>query len=312
MVRHKVKPKQKITIKTLTVGDVGRRSPLRRRAASEYVRQIQQEEHRVVDQGPAARGGAGPAREGDGRAGRGRAKRRQRQAIIGSAIAVVVIAGGRSGSSTALRRRRQDDRGGAAGRHRGLHVDAEDASSGARSRTSARRRERAQHRHATLTMDTNLGADHGHRGPRKAPCTARRSLPGQQEVLGQHQVPPAGHRGHQGAAVRRPDRQRQGLPRDATAPAARASATPRRTCRPARPAVPAGTIAMAKTQAPGSTGSQFFIVYGDTHADPSYTCSGTSPRAWTSSRACARPGTETPTAMRADVHPKDGGRLQGP
>ena len=32
---------------------------------------------------------------------------------------------------------------------------------------------------------------------------------------------------------------------------------------------------VAKTQAPGSTGSQFFIVYGDTQLDPSYTVLGT-------------------------------------
>ena len=43
----------------------------------------------------------------------------------------------------------------------------------------------------------------------------------------------------------------------------------------ADPAYPRGTIAMAKTQAPASTGSQFFIVYGDTQLDPSYTVLGT-------------------------------------
>lgn len=42
-----------------------------------------------------------------------------------------------------------------------------------------------------------------------------------------------------------------------------------------RPPYPAGTIAMAKTQAPSSTGSQFFIVYGDTELDPAYTVVGT-------------------------------------
>jgi peptidyl-prolyl cis-trans isomerase B (cyclophilin B) len=43
----------------------------------------------------------------------------------------------------------------------------------------------------------------------------------------------------------------------------------------APPTYPRGTLAMAKTQAPGSTGSQFFIVYGDTKLDPSYTVLGT-------------------------------------
>ncbi|WP_219472018.1 peptidylprolyl isomerase, partial [Nonomuraea rhizosphaerae] len=36
-----------------------------------------------------------------------------------------------------------------------------------------------------------------------------------------------------------------------------------------------GTMAMAKTQAPGTTGSQFFLVYGDTQLDPLYTPVGT-------------------------------------
>lgn len=38
---------------------------------------------------------------------------------------------------------------------------------------------------------------------------------------------------------------------------------------------PIGTIAMAKTQAPNSTGSQFFIVWGDTPLDGAYTVLGT-------------------------------------
>jgi peptidyl-prolyl cis-trans isomerase B (cyclophilin B) len=42
-----------------------------------------------------------------------------------------------------------------------------------------------------------------------------------------------------------------------------------------KPAYPEGVIAMAKTQEPSSTGSQFFIVYGDTELDPSYTVLGT-------------------------------------
>ncbi|ABL82193.1 MULTISPECIES: peptidylprolyl isomerase [unclassified Nocardioides] len=38
---------------------------------------------------------------------------------------------------------------------------------------------------------------------------------------------------------------------------------------------PAGTLAMARTQAPDSGGSQFFIVYGDTPLPPDYTVFGT-------------------------------------
>ncbi|BCJ74117.1 peptidyl-prolyl cis-trans isomerase [Catellatospora sp. IY07-71] len=39
-------------------------------------------------------------------------------------------------------------------------------------------------------------------------------------------------------------------------------------------AYPAGTIAMAKQQQPGTTGSQFFIVYGESQLDSSYTVLG--------------------------------------
>lgn len=42
-----------------------------------------------------------------------------------------------------------------------------------------------------------------------------------------------------------------------------------------RPAYPEGVIAMAKTAEPSSTGSQFFIVFGDTELSPDYTVLGT-------------------------------------
>ncbi|WP_229398403.1 peptidylprolyl isomerase [Micromonospora okii] len=42
-----------------------------------------------------------------------------------------------------------------------------------------------------------------------------------------------------------------------------------------RPPYPAGVIAMANSGQPGSTGSQFFIVYGDSQLDPNYTVLGT-------------------------------------
>ncbi|RZT77670.1 peptidyl-prolyl cis-trans isomerase B (cyclophilin B) [Micromonospora violae] len=42
-----------------------------------------------------------------------------------------------------------------------------------------------------------------------------------------------------------------------------------------RPPYPEGVIAMAKSQDPGSTGSQFFIVFGDSPLDPAYTVLGT-------------------------------------
>ena len=42
-----------------------------------------------------------------------------------------------------------------------------------------------------------------------------------------------------------------------------------------RPAYPEGVIAMANSGQPGSTGSQFFIVFGDSQLDPNYTVLGT-------------------------------------
>ncbi|MFE9957874.1 peptidylprolyl isomerase [Micromonospora sp. NPDC005299] len=42
-----------------------------------------------------------------------------------------------------------------------------------------------------------------------------------------------------------------------------------------RPPYPEGVIAMANSAQPGSTGSQFFIVYGDSQLDPNYTVLGT-------------------------------------
>ncbi|MEH1102333.1 peptidylprolyl isomerase [Micromonospora sp. CPCC 205561] len=42
-----------------------------------------------------------------------------------------------------------------------------------------------------------------------------------------------------------------------------------------RPPYPEGVIAMANSGQPGSTGSQFFIVYGDSPLDPNYTVVGT-------------------------------------
>lgn len=42
-----------------------------------------------------------------------------------------------------------------------------------------------------------------------------------------------------------------------------------------QPTYPAGTVAMAKAQAPSTTGSQFFLVYEDTELPPEYTVVGT-------------------------------------
>ncbi|HEU4349949.1 MAG TPA: peptidylprolyl isomerase, partial [Actinoplanes sp.] len=71
----------------------------------------------------------------------------------------------------------------------------------------------------------------------------------------------------------------------------------------ANPAYPAGTIAMAKTQAPGSTGSQFFIVYGDAQLPPDYTVLGKITNGMDIVRSVAKAGTDNANG-KGDGHPK--------
>jgi peptidyl-prolyl cis-trans isomerase B (cyclophilin B) len=66
---------------------------------------------------------------------------------------------------------------------------------------------------------------------------------------------------------------------------------------------PRGVIAMAKTQAPASTGSQFFIVYGDTQLDPSYTVLGTVTKGLDVVDKVAKGGTDNANGQ-GDGHPK--------
>jgi peptidyl-prolyl cis-trans isomerase B (cyclophilin B) len=71
----------------------------------------------------------------------------------------------------------------------------------------------------------------------------------------------------------------------------------------ANPAYPRGTIAMAKTSAPGSTGSQFFIVYGDTQLPPDYTVLGTITKGMEIVDGVAKAGVDNANAP-GDGHPK--------
>ena len=286
----KVKPKTTIVIQSLTVGEpvpprrppsgaVGRASaPASPEPATDVAAYVDpagiQEEHRVVDQGPAARGGAGPAREGDGRAGRagpqapaaagrhrlgarGRRDRRRR---------VWIVAGARQATTT--RRRPHAPR--PARRHRRLHLDPEDRPQPARhrSRTSARPPPNAPNAGTqTMTIDTNLGAIRSTWTWPRRPCTAASFTYLASKKFWDntkcHRLITEGIKVLQCGDPSRPAR----ATARPTAPAARATASPRRTCRPTRsPPYPKGTIAMAKTRQPGSTGSQFFIVYEDTAA----------------------------------------------
>ena len=69
------------------------------------------------------------------------------------------------------------------------------------------------------------------------------------------------------------------------------------------PTYPKGTIAMAKTQDPATTGSQFFIVYGDTPLPAQYTILGTVTKGMDFVDAVAKAGTDNSNA-KGDGHPK--------
>ncbi|NBE84349.1 peptidylprolyl isomerase [Micromonospora rubida] len=72
-----------------------------------------------------------------------------------------------------------------------------------------------------------------------------------------------------------------------------------------RPAYPKGVIAMANSGQPGSTGSQFFIVYGDSQLDPNYTVLGTITGGMDIVEAVAKAGDDKAFAQQAGGgHPK--------
>jgi peptidyl-prolyl cis-trans isomerase B (cyclophilin B) len=71
-----------------------------------------------------------------------------------------------------------------------------------------------------------------------------------------------------------------------------------------RPAYPEGVIAMAKTQEPSSTGSQFFIVYGDSQLDPAYTVLGTVTSGMDLVKQVGAAGDDGASGQPGDGHPK--------
>ncbi len=72
-----------------------------------------------------------------------------------------------------------------------------------------------------------------------------------------------------------------------------------------KPTYPEGVIAMAKTQEPSSTGSQFFIVYADTELDPAYTVLGTITEGMDIVKSVAAAGDDKAFAQQAGGgHPK--------
>ncbi|MGC4807316.1 peptidylprolyl isomerase [Micromonospora sp. DT233] len=70
-----------------------------------------------------------------------------------------------------------------------------------------------------------------------------------------------------------------------------------------RPPYPEGVIAMANA-GPGTTGSQFFIVYGDSQLDPNYTVLGTITGGMEIVKAVAKAGDDKAFAQNGGGHPK--------
>ena len=235
-------------------------------------------------------------------------KRRQRQAIIGSAIAVIVIAGAAVWIVSALGN--DDDKTPSASAPPPGTVACqwipEDGSSGAQVKdTGGTPPANAPNTgKSTLTMDTNLGAITATVDLSKAPCTgaAFTYLAGKKfwdgtkchrlttegiKVLqcGDPSAKGKGYRptdGQGGPNFKYPE---ENLPTNA------------------KPTYPKGTIAMAKTQAPSTTGSQFFIVYADTDLPADYTVLGTITKGLDIVETVAKAGTDDANG-KGDGHPK--------
>jgi peptidyl-prolyl cis-trans isomerase B (cyclophilin B) len=71
----------------------------------------------------------------------------------------------------------------------------------------------------------------------------------------------------------------------------------------AKPAYPKGTIAMAKTSEPSTTGSQFFINYADSELPPDYTVLGTITKGLDIVEGVAKAGSDNANG-KGDGHPK--------
>ena len=216
-------------------------------------------------------------------------KRRNRQAVIGSALAVVVVAGLAFWLVTSLDKDDDKTEASAPGNPPGTVActwTPEDASAGGKIKDVGTPPPNAPNTGKdTLTLSTNLGDITATVDKAKAPCTAaafeylaskkfwdntkchRMTTEGIKVLqCGDPSATGKGYRetdGSGGPSFRYPE---ENLPKAAPNPSDPAAAAAN---------YPRGTIAMAKTQAPASTGSQFFIVYGDTQLDPSYTVLGT-------------------------------------
>jgi peptidyl-prolyl cis-trans isomerase B (cyclophilin B) len=234
-------------------------------------------------------------------------KRRQRQAVIGSALAVVVIAGAAVWIVAALGN--DDDKSTDASAPPAGTVACtwipEDGSTGAKVKDVGTPGANAPNvGKSTMTMDTNLGAITATVDLAKAPCTGaaftylasknfwnntkcHRLVTEGIKVLqcGDPTATGKGWRESDGSGGPSFRYAEENLPTNA------------------KPAYPKGTIAMAKTSAPSSTGSQFFIVYEDTDLPPDYTVLGTITKGLDIVETVAKAGSDNANGQ-GDGHPK--------
>ncbi|AGL19568.1 peptidylprolyl isomerase [Actinoplanes sp. N902-109] len=235
-------------------------------------------------------------------------KRRQRQTIIGSALAVVVIAGAAVWIVAALNKDDDKSKNSAAAPPPGTVACQwipEDGSSGAKVKDVGTPPANVPNTGKdTLTMTTNLGAITATVDLSKAPCTGaafnylaskkfwdnskchRLTTEGIKVLqCGDPTASGKGYRQTDGTGGPSFRYAEENLPTNAS------------------PAYPKGTIAMAKTSSPSSTGSQFFIVYGDTDLPAEYTVLGTVTKGMDIVDSVAKAGTDNSNGQ-GDGHPK--------
>ena len=233
-------------------------------------------------------------------------KRRQRQAVIGSVIAVVVVAGAAVWLVSALGSK--DDKKAASGPPAGTvactWTPADTASGGKVKDVGTPPLNAPNVGTSTLTMDTNLGAITATVDLTKAPCTGEaftylaskkfwdntkchRLVTAGIKVLqcGDPTATGKGWRESDGSGGPSFRYAEENLPVNA------------------KPAYPKGTIAMAKTSEPSTTGSQFFIVYEDTDLPADYTVLGTITKGLDIVEGVAKAGNDNANGQ-GDGHPK--------
>jgi peptidyl-prolyl cis-trans isomerase B (cyclophilin B) len=213
-------------------------------------------------------------------------KRRNRQVVIGSALAVVVTAGLVFWLVTSLDKKDDKTDASASGTPAGTVActwTPEDASKGGKIKDVGTPGPNAPNTGKdTLTLSTNLGDITATVDKAKAPCTAaafeflsskkfwdntkchRMTTEGIKVLqCGDPFATGKGYRDTDGTGGPSFRYAEENLPKAAD-PA-----------NPAAASYPRGTIAMAKSGAPNSTGSQFFLVFADAQLSPDYTVVGT-------------------------------------